>query len=172
MECMENSLYFLIKEIKNETLTWDWVCKSTIAIDMVSGMEYLYNAHNILHHDLKPNNVLIDQNINAKLADFGLSVVIGPNLIYGMDGNMKYLSPERCSIDGYVPSISSEIYSLGTILWEMGSLKKIFAGQTPEPDLMTIRHWLMKGEQEDIPKDWPENWRMLIGCWLLEIRTH
>ncbi len=89
------------------------------------------HATGLTHTNLKPENVLIDQMGNAKLADFGLTRVIEVDSVKGMPqvivgtGGMGYLPPELLSRGkGVGASPSADVYSLGILFYEMltGSL--------------------------------------------------
>jgi hypothetical protein len=78
----------------------------------------------VLHHNLKPENVLFDAYGNAKVSDFGLSRVIEVDPAKGMPhvfvgtGGMAYLSPELLNREKE-PGAASDVYSMGIILFEM-----------------------------------------------------
>jgi hypothetical protein len=89
------------------------------------------HATGLTHTNLKPENILIDQMGNAKLADFGLTRVIEVDSVKGMPqvivgtGGMGYLPPELLSRGkGVGASPSADVYSLGILFYEMltGSL--------------------------------------------------
>lgn len=83
----------------------------------------LYHAHenNIVHRDIKPQNILINKEGTAKVADFGIARAITSSTvtIAGADviGSVHYFSPEQAK-GGYVDK-KSDIYSLGIVLYEM-----------------------------------------------------
>jgi ABC-type phosphate/phosphonate transport system substrate-binding protein len=88
----------------------------------------VHHAHNkdVLHRDLKPANILVDQQGEPHLTDFGLAKMLGPaaaitpSSITGSGGALgtpSYMSPEQAAGQRLAPT--SDVYSLGTILYEM-----------------------------------------------------
>lgn len=63
---------------KNPEIILDWQCRKKIVLDIAKGLTYLHEecTHKILHLVIKPQNVLLDGNFNAKVSDFGLSKLI------------------------------------------------------------------------------------------------
>jgi Serine/threonine protein kinase len=81
------------------------------------GKEY----HGIIHRDLKPNNIMVTKNGSVKLMDFGIAKPIDAS-IHTTDatavlGTIQYLSPEQ--LEGKNVDVRSDIYSLGTVLYEL-----------------------------------------------------
>ncbi|PKU71734.1 G-type lectin S-receptor-like serine/threonine-protein kinase SD2-5 [Dendrobium catenatum] len=77
----------------------DWQTKVKIIIDIAKGLSYLHEEcrQRIAHLDIKPQNILIDKNFNAKVADFGLAKLIDRDqreLNTRMRGTIGYLAPE------------------------------------------------------------------------------
>ncbi|MBY0547391.1 MAG: protein kinase [Candidatus Obscuribacterales bacterium] len=99
-----------------------------IAIQITDGLHFAHN-HQIVHRDIKPPNVFIQDNALVKLVDFGLARVVDgsrrQNLTQtgALIGSVFYMSPEQCV--GKPADSRSDIYSLGCLLFEM------FAGQAP-----------------------------------------
>lgn len=85
--------------------------------DVAAGLEYLHD-HNIIHQDIKPDNVLVDDNCNFMLTDFGISKHIGVIGNEGPTGGTRaYMAPER--YEGGIVSKESDIWSLGATAFEM-----------------------------------------------------
>ncbi|MDD2804720.1 MAG: protein kinase [Elusimicrobiales bacterium] len=93
----------------------------------------LYEAHSlgILHRDLKPSNILVARKGPAKLADFGLAKFSDASDIttgQPMLGTLRYMAPETFS--GGAATEASDIYSLGTVLYELMTLEHPFKGES------------------------------------------
>ncbi len=96
--------------------------------------EGLAEAHRmgVVHRDLKPGNIMIDKEGNAKIMDFGIARSISVKGITGpgvMIGTPEYMSPEQ--VEGKEVDTRSDIYSLGIILYEMLTGQVPFEGDTP-----------------------------------------
>ena len=96
--------------------------------------EGLAEAHRlgVVHRDLKPQNIMIDREGNARIMDFGIARSLTARGITGagvMIGTPEYMSPEQ--VDGKEADPRSDIYSLGIILFEMLTGHVPFEGDTP-----------------------------------------
>lgn len=97
----------------------------TLLGDVVSGVDYLHSK-NIIHGDLKPDNVMLKMDsgapigVVAKITDFGLSTTLGPQATHVSNynsGTPFYVAPEVLS-EGRATK-ASDIYSFGVLLWEV-----------------------------------------------------
>jgi TolB-like protein/predicted Ser/Thr protein kinase len=96
--------------------------------------EGLQEAHRlgVFHRDLKPGNILIDKDGNARIMDFGIARSLKERGITGegvIIGTPEYMSPEQ--VEGKEVDQRSDIYSLGVILYEMVTGRRPFEGDTP-----------------------------------------
>jgi serine/threonine protein kinase/tetratricopeptide (TPR) repeat protein len=96
--------------------------------------EGLAEAHHIgvVHRDLKPQNIMVDEDGNSRIMDFGIARSLRGKGITGagvMIGTPEYMSPEQ--VEGKEVDQRSDIYSLGVILFEMVTGHVPFEGDTP-----------------------------------------
>ena len=103
----------------------------SIAMQVCDG---LAEAHRlgVIHRDLKPQNIMVDEEGNARIMDFGIARSIKAKGITDagmMIGTPDYMSPEQ--VEGKDVDPRSDIYSLGVILYEMVTGKVPFEGDTP-----------------------------------------
>jgi serine/threonine protein kinase/Flp pilus assembly protein TadD len=96
--------------------------------------EGLLEAHRlgVVHRDLKPQNIMIDKEGNARIMDFGIARSLRAKGITGsgvMIGTPEYMSPEQ--VEGKEADLRADIYSLGVILYEMVTGQVPFEGDTP-----------------------------------------
>jgi serine/threonine protein kinase len=101
-----------------------WPARYKIVKGIGSALVYLHHDCDpyILHRDIKPGNILLDDEYNAKLADFGLSRIANKNnatLVTSAVGTMAYMDPQ-CIKDGDVKfNPSTDVYSFGLVLLEI-----------------------------------------------------
>ncbi|MBA0772907.1 hypothetical protein Gotri_008219, partial [Gossypium trilobum] len=114
-----------IKERSTRAVDWKIIHK--IASDVAHALAYLHDQCNpkVLHRDVKPSNILLDDDCNAYLSDFGLSRLLGNSETHattGVAGTFGYVAPEyamTCRV-----SEKADVYSYGVVLLELISDKK------------------------------------------------
>ncbi|TYI96179.1 hypothetical protein E1A91_D01G053000v1 [Gossypium mustelinum] len=123
----------------------DILQRLNIMIDVASALEYLHhgNATPVIHCDLKPNNVLLDEDMVAHLSDFGIAKLLCEevSMIQTMTmATFGYMAPEY-GMEGIV-STKGDVYSFGILLMEIITRKKptdeMFAGER------SLKSWVIE----------------------------
>ncbi|XP_009406375.2 leucine-rich repeat receptor-like serine/threonine/tyrosine-protein kinase SOBIR1 [Musa acuminata AAA Group] len=98
----------------------EWPARYNIALGIAAGLEYLHVVHRprVIHRDLKPANILLDDDLNARISDFGLAKVVpdtvsGP-MRSGLKGTIGYIAPEYHQTLLFTDKC--DVYSFGVIL--------------------------------------------------------
>ena len=110
---------------------------------ILCGLKYIHSA-NVLHRDLKPQNLLIDKDGNLKLADFGLARAFGvPLRSYTHEVvTLWYRAPEVL-LGGRQYSTGVDMWSVGTIFAEMCSRKPLFPGDSEIDEIFKIFRYVL-----------------------------
>ncbi|PIA46306.1 hypothetical protein AQUCO_01500074v1 [Aquilegia coerulea] len=148
--CKRGLEHFLVFEYMNrgslDRLLFDsetilnWSERVEIALGTARGLAYLHegSANKILHLDVKPANILLGDNLQVKIGDFGLSKLLGPEqtkLFMTLRGTHGYLAPEWLINNAGITD-KSDVYSYGMVLLEIirGSRNSsIVKGENGEP---------------------------------------
>ncbi|KAG8046150.1 hypothetical protein GUJ93_ZPchr0008g13054 [Zizania palustris] len=115
----------LDKYIFSSERSFSWDKLNEIAIGIARGINYLHQGCDmqILHFDIKPHNILLDDNFVPKVADFGLAKLYPKGKSFVSDralrGTIGYIAPEMVSRSFGVISAKSDVYSFGMLLLEM-----------------------------------------------------
>ncbi|KAL3821392.1 hypothetical protein ACJIZ3_007297 [Penstemon smallii] len=133
----------------------DWNCRRKIILDIAKGLSYLHEdcRQKIIHLDIKPQNILLDENYNAKLADFGLAKLIDRDqsqVVTVMRGTPGYLAPEWLSA---VITEKVDVYSFGVVILEILCGRKNFEQSMLEEDrhlLSIFKRKAMEGQLLDL----------------------
>ncbi|KAJ1282416.1 hypothetical protein BS78_03G050100 [Paspalum vaginatum] len=112
----------------DQNLSWDMLFD--IVVGIARGLEYLHNGCNtpIVHFDIKPQNILLDQDFSPKISDFGLAKLCRQKQskisIAGMRGTVGYIAPEVFNRSYGAVSSKSDVYGYGMVVLEMVGARK------------------------------------------------
>ncbi|XP_047339393.1 G-type lectin S-receptor-like serine/threonine-protein kinase SD2-5 isoform X2 [Impatiens glandulifera] len=106
---------------KNQEVRLSWELRKKIIIDIAKGLAYLHEdcRQKILHLDIKPQNILLDENFNAKISDFGLAKLVEKDhsqIITTLRGTPGYIAPEWLSLN---ITEKVDVYSFGVVVMEI-----------------------------------------------------
>ena len=133
----ENGLYYIVMEYVEGITLKTYIEKkgqlsfkesASIAIQVARGIESAHNK-NIIHRDIKPQNIIISTEGKVKVTDFGIAKATSSNTRSSdVMGSVHYASPEQAR-NGFVDG-RSDIYSLGIVMFEMVTGRVPFDGET------------------------------------------
>ncbi|CAO2198887.1 unnamed protein product [Urochloa humidicola] len=173
---------FIYSENPKAVLGWEKLY--TIAFGIARGLEYLHHSCNtrIVHFDIKPQNILLDQNFQPKIADFGLAKLCRTKesrlSMTGARGTVGFIAPEVHSRTFGVVSTKSDVYSYGMMLLEMVGGRKNVNSVAQNSSEKYFPHWIydhfghgdglqaceVSGENEEIARK-----MSVIGLWCIQI---
>lgn len=133
----ENGIYYIVMELVEGITLKKYIEKKgvlgvreavSIAIQVAQGIDAAHK-HNIVHRDIKPQNIIISKEGKVKVTDFGIARAASYNTINSsVMGSVHYISPEQAR-GGYSDE-KSDIYSFGITLYEMLTGRVPFEGDT------------------------------------------
>lgn len=106
----------------NDKKLLDWPSRYKIALGAARGISYLHHdcIPHIIHRDIKCSNILLDQNMEARVSDFGLATLMEPDKTHVstfVAGTFGYLAPEY--FDTGRATVKGDVYSFGVVLLEL-----------------------------------------------------
>ncbi|GER53196.1 leucine-rich repeat protein kinase family protein [Striga asiatica] len=156
-EYMKNgSLQDCLQQVAEGRRTLDWPARYKIALGVAAGLEYLHmnQSPRIIHRDLKPGNVLLDDEMEARIADFGLAKAVPDAHTHvtssNVAGTVGYIAPEYYQTFKFTDKC--DVYSFGVVL---GAL---VVGKLPSDefflhtDEMSMVKWMRKVMASEEPK--------------------
>lgn len=135
----EDDLYYIVMEyVHGMTLKQYIQQHSPVNVDkaidimkqLTIAMSHAHQNH-IVHRDIKPHNILLDEEGNVKITDFGIAMALSATSITQTNsvlGSVHYLSPEQAR--GGMATKKSDIYSLGIVMFELLTGRLPFSGES------------------------------------------
>ena len=138
----EGEINYIVMELLNSKNLKDYIEEKgklpvnevlKISAQIASALQAAHKAH-IIHRDIKPQNITIEDDLTAKVTDFGIAKITNVSSAtitnFGSTvGSVHYFSPEHAK-GGYTDE-KSDIYSLGVVMYEMATGKLPFDGDSP-----------------------------------------
>ena len=147
----------------NKDKEHNWSFNNELIRQIVIGLVYIHHE-NIIHRDLKSMNILLANNYQVKISDFGLSrikIISSSQSKHGAVGTLRWMAPEL--LQGQKYSEQSDIYALGMTIWEI-----VAKCTTPFKDIDNnlVGFRIISGGKEIIPDDVPKDVCYIIEqCW-------
>ena len=166
---------------KKRSLGWDKL--QDIALGIAKGIEYLHQGcdQRIVHFDIKPHNVLLDQNFNPKISDFGLAKLCSKEQsavsMTAARGTVGYIAPEVFSRNFGNVSHKSDVYSFGMLLLEIVGGRKNTDVAVQNSDEAYFPEWIYNrlnhGEENGIEIEEDEDAKSvrkltIVGLWCIQ----
>ncbi len=133
----DRGLYYIVMELVDGITLKDYIQKKghlkakevvNIAMQVCAGIEEAH-SHDIVHRDIKPQNIMISKEGKVKVTDFGIAKATSSNTIStNAMGSVHYTSPEQAR--GGFSDVKSDIYSLGITMYEMVTGQLPFDGES------------------------------------------
>jgi len=127
----------------------DWTIRYKMIKQLVSAVDGLHQKQ-IIHRDIKADNLFLDLDFNVKLGDFGYAIKIENKPSGNIAGTIGWVAPEKFSFDEEPDSTQTDIFSLAMTMWEIVAWKYPFLSFNYEESII---NWLVAGKRETIPED-------------------
>ncbi|ESO07391.1 hypothetical protein HELRODRAFT_76519 [Helobdella robusta] len=157
--CEAGDLYSRLKLQKGLPLEEKQIVEWFVQIAMA--LQYMHSK-NILHRDLKTQNIFLTKNRIIKVGDLGIARVLesSNDMAKTLIGTPYYMSPEIFSNKPY--NFKSDVWALGCCVFEMATLKHAFNGK----DMNSLMYQIQRGKLPQIPETYTDELKSLIRAML------
>jgi len=157
--CDSGNLFELLHHYSNYELSWEE--RRRIALEIARGMNYLHSFQPpIVHRDLKSMNVLLDKNLQVKIADFGSSKFLDVSMSK-QKGTFQWMAPEVIRTNTYTEK--ADVFSFGIILNEIAMRKPPYYGIDKKE---VAKNVASKNDYRPAIKNCPKEFAdLMIKCW-------
>ena len=144
-------------------VTWNSTKRAICAIGIAAGLAFMHKKR-FIHRDMKPENVLLDENMYPMISDFGLARELPKDLeaLTQCVGTPLYMAPEI--LQGGIYGEPADVYAYGMLLYELVTTKTPFQGEGLNS--YQLSQSVLKGRRPQIDGGVAEEWKSLIEkCW-------
>ncbi|CAH2034909.1 unnamed protein product [Thlaspi arvense] len=138
---------------------------SSLAYRVLQGLRYLQEMR-IVHGDIKPSNLLINEKGEVKIADFGASRIVAGGDDYGSSGTCAYMSPERVDPEKWgfgKVGFAGDVWSLGVVVLECYLGRYPLTKPGDKPDWAALICAICCNEEVEIPASCSPEFRDFVG---------
>jgi len=161
--CVHGNLIEFLKSAETNGINISMHLLLKMALDIARGIKYLHDKMRIIQRDLKGRNVLVDADLNCKIADFGLSRIKSQEDDAGMTacGTPAWTAPEVVRMEDYTEKV--DVYSFGIVMWELLMSDEPYDG---EGGLQIAYAAAEQGLRPEIPDFAPDRYaELMVECW-------
>lgn len=166
-ELGEKTLYdiFKINRTDQEKIGWNDTRKMISIYSLASVMSFLH-SNNIVHRDLSPKNIIFDYDLNLKILDFGLSIVIEPNKQNSYKIGTPWYCPPEVIDQEYELSRKGDVYSFSILLYQIITNENPYTDKISRIQLfIEVMNGKRPMRRKSINDSW---WKLLEECWQKE----
>lgn len=154
-EFVTNGTLFDYIHNKSKASNFGWEIRLRIAAETAGVLSYLHSSTSvpIIHRDVKSTNILLDDDLTAKVSDFGTSRLVPLNqteLSTMVQGTLGYLDPEYLQTSQLTEK--SDVYSFGVVLVELLTGKKALSFDKPEEERNLAKYFLSALNEDRLPQ--------------------